>query len=372
MYINGVRCVGPVTITGAVALSASHSYFSFGQYGSSSVPNYKIADARLVQGSNVYPVTGFTPPTDKLDLSPVGTTILLMQVPLGSSVPTTLIGSPLFSQLSAAAVSSVVGAFSLRADNGITAKAVRIKRNSDLATQDFYTDRLGNLLTAPVTGQTLSSWLGSSTGNVVTFYSQYGSSSATQSTVANQLQVVASGTSWLPQFSSAGSSTKYPFTSINLGAVDGSYSKAFWVYATSNASQYDNFLSTSTAVSGQGIHSFGWTFNAGSSLVVPNFFQNTYGVFLTSYTFPLNTWTHLACTYSNPTQTVIVYKNGVQIYSNTAFTSSFNAGDGLLATGFQMGRGFGNPCNNQAYDILIFNSALSASDITTLYNARLY
>ena len=84
MYINGVRCVGPVSITGAVALSSSHSYFSFGQYFNSAGPTYKIADVRLVQGSNVYPVTGFTPPAAKLTTSPVGTTIFLMQVPNAS------------------------------------------------------------------------------------------------------------------------------------------------------------------------------------------------------------------------------------------------------------------------------------------------
>jgi hypothetical protein len=88
MYINGVRCVGPVTITGAVSLSSSHSYFSFGQYFNSTGPTFKIADVRLVQGSNVYPVTGFTPPSSKLTTSPVGTTIFLMQVPLASGTGT--------------------------------------------------------------------------------------------------------------------------------------------------------------------------------------------------------------------------------------------------------------------------------------------
>lgn len=40
--------------------------------------------------------------------------------------------------------------------------------------QDFYADRLGNLLTAPITGQTLSSWLGGATGYVATWYDQSG------------------------------------------------------------------------------------------------------------------------------------------------------------------------------------------------------
>ena len=40
--------------------------------------------------------------------------------------------------------------------------------------QDFYADRLGNLLTAPVTGQRVSDWLGGATGYVATWYDQSG------------------------------------------------------------------------------------------------------------------------------------------------------------------------------------------------------
>jgi hypothetical protein len=53
--------------------------------------------------------------------------------------------------------------------------------------QDFYADRLGNLLTAPVTGQSLASWLGGATGYVTTWYDQSGRGNhATQGTAANQ------------------------------------------------------------------------------------------------------------------------------------------------------------------------------------------
>jgi hypothetical protein len=81
-----------------------------------------------------------------------------------------LTGTPILSQLSVAPVA----AFSLRAVGGTTARAVQVVRNSDSATQDFYADRLGNLLTAPVTGTNLATWLGGSTGNVATWYDQSG------------------------------------------------------------------------------------------------------------------------------------------------------------------------------------------------------
>jgi hypothetical protein len=52
---------------------------------------------------------------------------------------------------------------------------------------DFYADRLGNLLTAPVVGQTLQNWLGGATGYVTTWYDQSGAGNhATQATAANQ------------------------------------------------------------------------------------------------------------------------------------------------------------------------------------------
>jgi hypothetical protein len=56
--------------------------------------------------------------------------------------------------------------------------------------QDFYADRLGNLLTAPVTGQSLASWLGGATGYVTTWYDQSGRGNhATQATAANQPKI---------------------------------------------------------------------------------------------------------------------------------------------------------------------------------------
>jgi hypothetical protein len=112
---------------------------------------------------------------------------------------TSLRGTPLFSQLSSAATSSSVGAFSLRAVNGSstggTAKAVQVKRQSDSATQDFYADRLGNLLTVPVTGQTLANWLGGSSGNVVTWYDQSGQGQHMNQTTASLQPIISLATS---------------------------------------------------------------------------------------------------------------------------------------------------------------------------------
>ena len=116
-----------------------------------------------------------------------GSGIVIVAYPIPTGTSSTMTGTPLFSQLSASATSSAVGAFSLRAVNGTTVKAVQIKRQSDNATQDFYADRLGNLLTAPVTGTSLANWLGGAGANVVTWYDQSGRGNhATQGTAENQ------------------------------------------------------------------------------------------------------------------------------------------------------------------------------------------
>jgi hypothetical protein len=55
---------------------------------------------------------------------------------------------------------------------------------SDIVATDFYADRLGNLLTAPVTGQSLANWLGGATGYVTTWYNQIQPGQDVSATVA--------------------------------------------------------------------------------------------------------------------------------------------------------------------------------------------
>ena len=68
---------------------------------------------------------------------------------------------------------------------------------------DFYADRLGNLLTAPVVGQSLADWLGGATGYVTTWYDQSGlGNHATQATAANQpvIQKATKGPGYMVNF----------------------------------------------------------------------------------------------------------------------------------------------------------------------------
>jgi len=114
-----------------------------------------------------------------------GSGIVIISYP--DIIPTFNTGIPLFNQLSPNILSYGICLFSLRAIYGITARAVQVRRSSDNATQDFYADRLGNLLTVPITGQPLSNWLGGATGYVTYWYDQSGKNNhASQGTSANQ------------------------------------------------------------------------------------------------------------------------------------------------------------------------------------------
>lgn len=379
MYINGVRCVGPVTITGAVALSASHSYFSFGQYNNSLVPTYKIADVRLVQGSNVYPVTGFTPPTDKLTTSPVGTTILLMQVPLGSSVPMTLTGSPLFSQISTAASSSVAGAFSLRAVNGTTARVVRILRKSDNVQQDFWADRLGNILTVPVTGQPLDAWLAGSDANVVTWYDQSGqgrNATGTQATIVktsnvNQKWAINTTFGFPPLTVSGGTflngtdftivcTTKRIGTKTNAG-VYGYGANASWVSQASVPTTYGNntrfglvMPTTGSTTVAFNDSSYSAAFSSNANVVPSSFVAETEPTVYTAVTL----------TAASQQMYVNGTANGLPISTLTQLTA--NASTGFTIGGINY---YGNFLG-EIGELIIFNTALSSTDISTLYSAR--
>lgn len=375
MYINGVRCVGPVTITGAVPLSSTHTYLSFGQYLNSLVPTFKIADVRLVSGANVYPVTGFTPPSSKLTLAPVGTTVFLMQVPVAAGTGS-LVGAPLLSRLS---TTSVVGAFSLRSVTAPTAKAVRVLRKSDNTQQDFWADRLGNLLTAPVTGIPLQTWLAGSAANVVTWYDQSGqgrNATGTQATIVKTSNVdqqwAINTTFGNPPLAMAGgaflNATDFTIvcTTKRLGAQgnDGVYgygANASWVSQASVPTTYGDNTRFGLVMPSAGStdvrfndSSYSAAFSSNANVVPSTFVAATEPTVYTAVTLTASTQRM----YINGTA------NGLPISSLTQVTAN-------ASTGFTIG-GIGYYGNflGEIGELIIFNTALSASDISTLYSAR--
>jgi len=189
VFVNGV----PGTGTSLTYTAHNATYNTYIGSGASQYLSGYIRDLRVVQGG-VAPTTAFTPGSAPWAYGSVpsyvitGTNVLGLAAQYMSPMP--MSGTPLFTQLSPSATSSAVGAFSLRAVNGTVAKAVQVRNGTTSAIQDFYADRLGNLLTAPVTGQTLANWLGTATGYVTTWYDQSGAGNHMScSSVANQPKI---------------------------------------------------------------------------------------------------------------------------------------------------------------------------------------
>jgi hypothetical protein len=80
-----------------------------------------------------------------------------------------------------------MGCYQVSLNNSFAIGEMKLYGSNASWQTDFYTDRLGNLLTAPVVGQSLANWLGGATGYVTTWYDQSGAGNhATQLTAANQ------------------------------------------------------------------------------------------------------------------------------------------------------------------------------------------
>ena len=136
---------GTVSSTTYTAFTSSYSSTTPFQIYASSFSGY-ISNFRVVTNASTLPyIANFTPPTTPLTTYGSGTTLALIQVPY--------------------------------------------------STQDFYADRLGNLLTAPVTGQSLASWLGGATGYVTTWYDQSGQGQHMAQSTASLQPIISLATS---------------------------------------------------------------------------------------------------------------------------------------------------------------------------------
>jgi hypothetical protein len=128
VFLNGTPGTGRAPPAGTYT-AAANTFISAG--ASNEFSNMYVRDLRVIRGG-IIPTAAFTPqaatwaygstPSYVTD----GTNVLGLAAQY--MTPTVAIGTPLFSQLSAAATSSAVGAFSLRAVNGTTAKAVQVTK----------------------------------------------------------------------------------------------------------------------------------------------------------------------------------------------------------------------------------------------------
>ena len=290
------------------------------------------------------------------------------QTNTAGTTKTTLTGAPLFSQLSASAVASSVGAFSLRAVNGTTVKAVQVRNGTTSATQDFYADRLGNLLTAPVTGQSLTNWLGGATGYVTTWYDQSGRGNhATQATAANQpiIQKATKG----PGYSILFNGTTNYLTGMSYTVLNGTnYSFSLIERRNTNATTL-TVISSGSAGADQGLH-----FQYLTPGTTVRFGQYSDDIDITPYPAyvsnePLHYWTGT----ESSTTGRFLYENSVLSVSNVLQTTLLSSTSG----NFTIGRRFAsqNYFSGEIYEVLVFTKSLydldGTSTITQIYQNQL-
>lgn len=290
-----------------------------------------------------------------------------------ASPVTTLTGTPLFNQLSQAARSSAVGAFSLRAVNGTSAKAVQVRNGTTGATQDFYADRLGNLLTAPVTGQTLANWLGGATGYVTTWYDQSGAGNhATQATAANQpiIQRATKGPGYMVLFNGVNGTTSY---GLNFGAYDilnnTSYSVCGVVRrkASGTTSNENYYLSGAGGTNSQDkkFHN-GYRLSAQFTLAHYSDDMNvTVPAFTAPETEPINY--NFSTLGTDKVGRIYSYSGGSLYPSPTTTRTFVGFLNHAVGTSFSIGGGF-RQFTGEIYELIVFTQSLYDLDGTTSIN----
>lgn len=233
---------------------------------------------------------------------------------------------------------------------------------------DFYADRLGNLLTGPVTGQTLASWLAGGTGYVTTWYDQSGAGNhATQATAANQpiITRATKGPGYVCYF--FGSQWVSYGTTSTFAATPFSVAVALRRSNGTNRSAYAGWGDTSLSVA--------WNANFLTPADTINFNNRGQN---TNSTVPV--WTsaegmyYLTHTLSNN-----FYANN---YVNGAYSAQSNWTQFLTSAttnkaqiGRSTGQGTPNTFYGEIYEVLVFTKSLydldGTSTITQIYNNQL-
>ncbi len=150
-----------------------------------------------------------------------------------------------------------------------------------------------------------------------------------------------------------GTSTVVPIgTPLSSGT---NYTLEAWVNATSTASNH-NIIS-----------SFNNPFWVSSGTL----YGGLGGVYtlVSSAGFPTGVWKHVALTFNDSTNTMTLYINGVQVNQNTNVTQSFIGGETMRIGSHVTGVTPSSFWNGKIAQARVYNTALSAADILTNFNA---
>ena len=204
---------------------------------------------------------------------------------------------------------------------------------------DFYADRLGNLLTTPVTGQSISTWLGGVTGYVTTLYDQTGSNNLVQTNTSYQPTINLSTTPASINFA--------PSSNLALTGYTFTASPYTLVTSLSAVSAGSNALTIGTRNWGL----YNSTGTTGG--LYPGVFSAAEGRATSATALTASTKTTVA--FVSPTPTV--YVGGSTVSTTGTFT--YSSGQDVAPGTIQVGGTF----TGQVYECSLFHSSLTASDI---------
>jgi hypothetical protein len=369
MYINGVLNSTATSSNTFIPPDGNYTCLVPGDYFGAKDANMSVYDFRIVNGI--------------LSASQVA---MLYRTLSGNNVPVTdpplkLTGTPLFTQLSPSATSSAVGAFSLRAVNGTSARAVQVRNGTTSATQDFYADRLGNLLTAPVTGQSLANWLGGATGYVTTWYDQSGRGNhASQGTAANQpiIQRATKGPGYMVVFNGVNGTTNF---GLNFGTYNllnnTSYSTCGVVRRTaSGATNNENYYLSGSGGTNAQDQKFHSGYRTSTVLTLAHFSDDmnvTIPAFTAAATEPINY--NLMTLGTDKVGRIYSYSGGTLYPTPTSTRTYVGFLNHAVGTSFSIGGGF-RQFTGEIYELLVFTQSLYDLDtsgglITKIYQNQL-
>jgi hypothetical protein len=232
------------------------------------------------------------------------------------------------------------------------------------AAQDFYADRLGNLLTAPVTGQSLANWLGGATGYVTTWYDQSGTNRAIQNTAANQpiIQKATKGPGYMVNFNGTSQfvtlSASYNFlngTNITVNAV---------ALRTATVTGPNYIIGTNSPTASY--QRFFLGFNSDTSFAMP-VTGNPPAITIPAYNASSEPVTYMT---GGLTPSRVLYKNdtlgGTNVDANLLSVPSGYS----YSIGYTVGAATYYYKGN-LFELLIFTSALDQTQVTQIYQNQL-
>lgn len=245
------------------------------------------------------------------------------------------------------------------------------------AAQDFYADRRGNLLTAPVTGQTLANWLGTATGYVTTWYDQSGRGNhATQATAANQpiITKATKGPGYMVLFNGVNGTTSY---GLNFGAYDILNNTSYSVCGVvrrkaSGATNNENYYLSGAGGTNSQDQKFHNGYRLSAQFTLAHYSDDmnvTVPAFTAPETEPINY--NFSTLGTDKVGRIYSYSGGSLYPSPTTTRTFVGFLNHAVGTSFSIGGGF-RQFTGEIYEVLVFTKSLydldGTSTITQIYN----